>query len=800
MRPTRFATALLLILIFTRLCGGADTQPSPAMHLYQALRAFQLSGATSQAENLILKRDRVTMTFNGVFYFESPIEGKVYGAVFVGQGSFHADPPPTEFEREIVRRVINADSVEADFRTAVLRFTDDTYDVIAGNIRKTGDVDKEAGKLADGCEQLLLRQTGANISARLSVSILNGEQPGVFLAHFDKGKRGAFSFAMDYQSRLPVAAFDLDAGEKGVIWTHDPAPFNEVWMAFYSLADYQGGVVQYSDTFDLVSIPQYTLTVDATQPQKEITENVRMEMSVLANGLRAIPLTLNNTLPEIDSIRLKRALRLNSAKLIEGGALDAIQEDWDGGITLFLPQPRKAGDKFSVELSLQGKALVRLPTGSINNSVEDECYYLLSTTDWYPRHSILKRSAFDLNVRHRDHTLVVAVGKRVREEAAPDAKSELITEWKMDTPIALTTFAVGPFRRDSEVVRLEGRDIPTEFYQPKGAEKTDFMLAELSNSLRYFSAIFGQYPFQTFKAVFQTRPFGQGFPTLLLLAPSDSANSRAFSFIAHETSHQWWGDVVTWRSYRDQWLSEGFANYSGVLYTAWREDKKSARELLDGYRRSLLNPPGTLTGVGKGRLDDIGPLVLGHRLETPSTLGAYQFLIYNKGALVLRMLHFLFTDPTTGNDRAFFEMMKDFVNRYAGGSASTLDFVSVANERIPQTALGKRYNVTDLNWFFGQWVYGTGLPAYELDYEIQPQPDGSAVLQGTLSQGDVPENWFMPLPVVMEFPKGGRAQGVIWAHGRQAAVKIHLPEQPSKVELDPEHWVISSKTTTQREK
>jgi hypothetical protein len=775
------------------------------MRLYQALQAFQLSGAISQAENLTLKRDRVTMTFNGVFYFESPIEGRVHGAVFIGQGSFHADPPPIEFEREIVRRVMNADPVDADFRTAVLRFTDETYDLIGGNSRRTGNVDKEAGKLAAECEPLLLRQTGANISARLSISILNGEQPGVFLAHFDKGKRGAFSFAMDYQSRLPLAAFYLHAGEKGVIWTHSQAPFNEVWMAFYSVADYQREVVQYSDTFDLVAIPQYTITVDATEPQRELTENVRMEMSVLASGLRAIPLMLNNSLPEVDSTRLKKALRLNSAKLIEGGALDAIQEDWDGGITLLLPQPRKAGDKFSVELSLQGKAMTRVePTqiawGVAESTAQGECYYPLSTTDWYPRHSTLKRSAFDLTVWHKDHTMVVAVGKRVREEAAPNEKSRMITEWKMDVPVALATFAVGRFRRDSEVVRLEGRDVPIEFYQPSGAAKTDFMLAELSNSLRYLSAIFGQYPFQTFKGVFQPRPFGQGLPTLLLLAPSNEVTNIEFSFIAHETSHQWWGDVVTWRSYRDQWLSEGFANYSGVLYTAWREDKKSAAKLLDMYRHSLLHPPGTLTGVGKGRLDDIGPLLLGHRLETPSTLGAYQTLIYNKGALVLRMLHFLFTDPTTGNDRAFFEMMKDFVNRYAGGSASTSDFISVVNEWIPQTALGERYNVTDLNWFFRQWVYGTGLPAYELDYDIQPQPDDSAILQGTLNQSDVPENWIMPLPIVMEFPKRGRARGVVWAHGQQAAVKTHLPEQPTRVDLDPDQWVLSSKTTIRRVK
>jgi hypothetical protein len=85
-----------------------------------------------------------------------------------------------------------------------------------------------------------------------------------------------------------------------------------------------------------------------------------------------------------------------------------------------------------------------------------------------------------------------------------------------------------------------------------------------------------------------------------------------------------------------------------------------------------------------------------------------------------------------------------------------------------------------------------------LDYDIQPQPDGSVILQGTLNQSDVPENWIMPLPIVMEFTKGDRAHGVVWAHGQQAAVKTHLPQQPTKVELDPDHWVLSSKTTIRR--
>ena len=54
---------------------------------------------------------------------------------------------------------------------------------------------------------------------------------------------------------------------------------------------------------------------------------------------------------------------------------------------------------------------------------------------------------------------------------------------------------------------------------------------------------------------------------MLLMPKADMATKHTYRFIAHETAHQWWGNIVAWRSYRDQWLSEGFAEYSGILYT-----------------------------------------------------------------------------------------------------------------------------------------------------------------------------------------------------------------------------------------
>ena len=87
--------------------------------------------------------------------------------------------------------------------------------------------------------------------------------------------------------------------------------------------------------------------------------------------------------------------------------------------------------------------------------------------------------------------------------------------------------------------------------------------------------MFGKYPYQTFGAAFHPYGFGQGFPSLLMIPPADQANKYTHAFIAHETAHQWWGNIVAWRSYRDQWLSEGFAEYSGLLYAGKRDQTKA---------------------------------------------------------------------------------------------------------------------------------------------------------------------------------------------------------------------------------
>jgi len=125
---------------------------------------------TAEAKGLVLKRDRVSMTFDGTFYFTGATGGQATGAVLIGQGRFSAEVPPSQFEKDNLHRLLGTDILESDFKTAVLRFSDDSFDYI-GTGRKEGveGIDR-AQKLATDMETRILKETGVNLSARVALS------------------------------------------------------------------------------------------------------------------------------------------------------------------------------------------------------------------------------------------------------------------------------------------------------------------------------------------------------------------------------------------------------------------------------------------------------------------------------------------------------------------------------------------------------------------------------------------------------------------------------------------------------
>jgi aminopeptidase N len=328
-------------------------------------------------------------------------------------------------------------------------------------------------------------------------------------------------------------------------------------------------------------------------------------------------------------------------------------------------------------------------------------------------------------------------------------------------------------------------------------------MVDAENSMRIFTKYFGEAPYGRIAITQQPAfNFGQSWPTLVYLPVSaflDSTqrymlmgriNSRFTEFIEevtpHEVSHQWWGHMVGWASYHDQWLSEGFADFSAGLFLLMTEQKRDKfLHYWERQRQRILEK----NQFGQSP-NDAGPLWMGLRLITTRNLGGYSNLVYPKGGYVLHMLRSMMFDNKTG-DRHFIEMMHDFVQSRMNQNASTESFKRFVEKHMtPSMDLDRNGK---MDWFFDEWVYGTEVPSYRFEYTLTPEADGKALLKATLSQSGVSERFKMLVPVYLDVDGRMIHMAEVPVRGTQSVdFKIRLSERPKRVLINAYHDVLAN--------
>src|SRR6201988_4788968 len=161
----------------------------------------------------------------------------------------------------------------------------------------------------------------------------------------------------------------------------------------------------------------------------------------------------------------------------------------------------------------------------------------------------------------------------------------------------------------------------------------DVALNDPQNATRIFSAYFGKLPYGRIAMTQQPAwHFGQAWPPLIYrpyfafldsthrtqLMGASGGNDTFWRYVGpHEVAHQWWGHIVGWDSYRDQWMSEGFAEFSTSLYVQYvRKDMAKFHEFWEGQRKMITEA----TPATKGRKPyTVGPVTQGYRLESGKT-------------------------------------------------------------------------------------------------------------------------------------------------------------------------------------
>jgi aminopeptidase N len=215
----------------------------------------------------------------------------------------------------------------------------------------------------------------------------------------------------------------------------------------------------------------------------------------------------------------------------------------------------------------------------------------------------------------------------------------------------------------------------------------------------------------------------------------------------HEIGHQWWGNTVGWISYRDQWMGEGFAEFSASLFLQavykdgsydrfWEHELKLLTEKDDKGFRPI----------------DVGPVTMGYRLRTARAgFSVPRRLIYPKGGYILNMVRMMMWDNER-RDADFKKLMHDFVQTYTNRPATTEDFKQAVEEHMTPgmnlTGDGK------MDWFFDEYVYGTALPNEKFGSTFGNDADGSVSISFKVEQSNVDDKFRMTIPVYIELADG----------------------------------------------
>jgi hypothetical protein len=524
-----------------------------------------------------------------------------------------------------------------------------------------------------------------------------------------------------------------------------------------------------------------------------------------------------------------------AVEFIHNPAVEGTQLERRGNdiLAVILPEPARTGQQIDLEFVYGGEVLAEAGSGLL---------YVGARGTWYPNRG-LAMADFDLEFAYPQGWTLVATGKSVPVAAEVDtakAKGEQTGHWVSERPIPVAGFNLGKYK----VAMTRAGNVTVETYATTGVERdfpdvqarivepvpsspisrgprvvvptrpspaqNEVTVGEAAaRAVQYYTDRFGPYPYSRLALTQMPGRDSQGWPGLVFLSSYAFLSDQERQELqfgptrillqqiipAHETAHQWWGDLITWKSYRDQWFSEGLANYCALMML---QEKNPAgfRQIMDGYRLELVEK--NKDGVPRA---EAGPVTLGGRLLSSKFPEGYEAISYGRATWLFHMLRTMLKDAAEqegrkgqsieGVDEPFVRALRRVRERYEGGSMSTREMMDVFTEDLPPALRyeGKK----SLDWFLEGWINGTALPRLELKtVKFTPKATGS-VVSGTILQKDAPQDLVTSVPVYAVV--GGKQNvflGRVFADGEESSFHLVAPAGVHRIVLDPNETILTA--------
>ena len=682
----------------------------------------------AEVENIIFQRDVATFNLDkGTIYFYQPVsvveEKFVTGALFIGKGTF-SFTPPTKIEKEQLARFFKEETFEQSFKVLFLRFADTTFSELEKKLTfQTASLPDKIYEEIGYCEKYLFEERNEDIIHYLIESLTMELDNGYFYAHIDRGRYDPVFFIYN-----PHVVEEVSFRKRLSHLNYVRETINK----FHKQEDYEKNIDFDEEIKDIIAHTHYKIET-TIESNGDFSAKVNMSFEIMADQINILHFLI------APKLKVEEVLDNN------GSPLYFIKEDKSADLTVLLDSPLKMGDKANIFLSYHGDILER----KLGN------FYIKSSVHWYPRFDWRTWATYDLTFKTPEKYEFVSIGKKIEDRKEGKYR---ISRWVQETPVVNASFNLGLFKTYD--INIEGsppvtvlmsdahrREIALflleEYGVASGKNMEKQVGADIANSIQLFSNLFGPYPFE--RIYVTETPYlyeGQAFPGLLHLSwlsfQIKDLWGKEEIFRAHEVAHQWWGIAVGYKTYHDKWLSEGFAEYSGLWYMQWiKKDNKRFFQILDEWKNDIFSNRKYVLGSGA----EAGPIWLGPRTSSSETRGDYSLIVYKKGAYVLHMLRNMLIDLKTMNEDRFENLLKDFFRTYKGKDASTEDF-----KRIVEKHCGE-----NMDWFFNQWIYGTDIPTYKFSYYTSEKPDGKYLINCRVVQEDVPDDFKMYVPMTIKF-------------------------------------------------
>jgi|HubBroStandDraft_1064217.scaffolds.fasta_scaffold00298_20 hypothetical protein len=772
---------------------------------YRRLRNLGL-GQTFRFDNYTLSWDTATFQFHkGTLTMLGPVDGVVTGAIFIGEGHFNLKTVTPLDAHELSRRTGAAEANE-DFTEVVFRFTREAWakflpavgeqmgtsppEAVTAFIHWKEKMRQRPEHAAGFSQYLLEGETMDNVDADLLAAFYNPSHPEFFNAYLRSTRHKDLRFFV----RARVGALpQLDSPEEVALINYDPEGMDDgVWYLAHLKSENLNHTARSDEDRRLFATRRYKIETVISK-KDHLFSIATITFEPLVAGERVLKFGL---LPN---------LRVTRVTDEQGQDLYWVQESRkeDGSFYAILPQAPEICKEHSITVEYAGdKVLEEAGAGS---------FYVRARTSWYPNlNGFGERALYDLTFKVPHKYKVISIGKLQAESTEQDFA---VTHWITPVPVAVAGFNYGDYKKielpdEKTGYKISGyylTELPDRLRNYRVLQNmapgsmTKYALEQTRAQLQLCTYFFGKSPYEDISITEQPDfAFGQSWPNLVYLPISAYMDSTQrwmlFGHIdnnftgfvqevtPHEVSHQWWGHAVGWASYHDQWLSEGFAEFSAGLFLQQAVGKDWRKDYIDFWerlRQRILEKNNF--GIAP---NDAGPLWMGERLISPRTGNAYQNVVYPKGAYVLQMLRSIMYSPDD-EDKAFIAMMHDFVESHRERAATTESFKAIAEKHM--TKLMNLDGNGRLDWFFNEWVYGTQVPRYHFEYQVVKSDGGQVKLHMTITQSEVDEHFAMLVPVFADFGNGnGMVRlGQVGILGNTTRnVDIVLPSQPKKVALN----------------